>query len=189
MIGDSTLARWPPNRMDARWNAVNCGHGGETTAQLVRRMGDFAFLRPGDTVLIAAGLNDLVAAGFSDPAGADKAVAEASRRLIALGRAASARGARVVLATVVPPSSPDFLRLLVWKEAIRDFSARVNADLRSAEREKRFGLVDFAAALESGDRRTPDAFRQDTLHLNAAGYQRLTKALNETLQAMPSAHP
>jgi lysophospholipase L1-like esterase len=182
MIGDSTLARWPPDLIASHWNAVNCGHGGETTAQLARRIGDFGFLRPGDTVLIVAGVNDLVAAGFIDPAGAEKAVSEVSQRLAAMAQAAKAKGARVVLGTLVPPSSPNLLRLPVWKETVRDFAERVNADIRVAGREQKIGLVDFAAALESHDRRTPDAFRTDTLHLNATGYQRLAKALNEVLE-------
>jgi lysophospholipase L1-like esterase len=43
------------------------------------------------------------------------------------------------------------------------------------------GVVDFSAALGAGDRRTPERFRADTLHLNPLGYDRLASALYRAL--------
>jgi len=181
LIGDSTMSRWPPGLIDANWDVVNCGMGGETTAHLLRRIDNFDFVRSKDVVLIAAGLNDLVAATFIGPAGADKAIEQTSRHLSELAQAAGARGGLVLLATVVPPSRPSLIRLPVWKESLRDFVARVNEKTRTAGGDRKIAIVDFAAALETNDRRTPDAFRRDTLHLNASGYSRLAETLNKAL--------
>jgi lysophospholipase L1-like esterase len=46
-----------------------------------------------------------------------------------------------------------------------------------------FRPIIFAAALDSGDRRTPELFREDTLHLNSAGYVRRTAAVRRALPA------
>jgi lysophospholipase L1-like esterase len=181
LIGDSGMSRWPPGLIDANWDVVNCGMGGETTAYLVRRIDNFDFVRSKDVVLIAAGVNDLVAASFVDPASADKAIEQTSQHLSELAQAAGARGRLVLLATLVPPSRPSLIRLPVWKESLRDFVARVNEKTRTTGRNGKIAIVDFAAALETNDRRTPDAFRHDTLHLNASGYARLAETLNKAL--------
>jgi lysophospholipase L1-like esterase len=180
LIGDSAMSRWPPGLIDAKWDIVNCGMGGETTGHLVRRIDNFDFVRSKDVVLIAAGVNDLVAASFIDPAGADKAIEQTLRHLSELAQAAGASARLVLLATLVPPSRPSLIRLPVWRESLRDFVARVNEKTRTAGR-KNIVIVDFAAALETNDRRTPDAFRHDTLHLNASGYARLAETLNKAL--------
>ncbi len=181
LIGDLTMSRWPPGLIDANWDVVNCGMGGETTAHLLRRIDNFDFVRSHDVVLIAAGLNDLVAATFIDSAGAEKAIERTSQHLSELAQAAGARGRLVLLATLVPPSRPSLVRLPVWKESLRDFVARVNEKTRTIGGDGKIAIVDFAAALDTKDRRTPDAFRHDTLHLNASGYSRLAETLNKAL--------
>jgi lysophospholipase L1-like esterase len=181
LIGDSGMSRWPPGLIDADWDVVNCGMGGETTAHLVRRIDNFDFVRPNDVVLIAAGVNDLVAASFLDPAAADKAIEQTSQHLSELAQAAGVRARLVLLATLVPPSRPSLIRLPVWKESLREFVALVNGKTRMTGGNGKIAIVDFAAALDSNDRRTPEAFRHDTLHLNASGYSRLAKTLNKAL--------
>ncbi|WP_294540711.1 SGNH/GDSL hydrolase family protein [uncultured Rhodoblastus sp.] len=181
LIGDSTLARWPAKSFGAGWEVINCGIGGETAAQLARRFENFDFVRPQDAVLIAAGLNDLVAAAFFDGAKAKEIREQTTRGLTGLAHAASLRSRHVLLATLVPPSRPDLMRWLVWKESVRDLVAEANGALRGAKLDGRIEIVDFAAALDSADRRTPDIFRADTLHLNEAGYARLAEAVRRAL--------
>jgi lysophospholipase L1-like esterase len=183
LIGDSTLARWPAKSFDASWEVINCGVGGETSAQLARRFENFDFVRPQDAVLIASGLNDLVAAAFFDDTRAEEIRRKTTEQLLDLATAAGVRTRSVLLATLVPPSRPSLLRRLVWKESLRDLVAEANSALRAAKAEGRIEIVDFAAALDSGDRRTPDIFREDTLHLNAAGYARLAAAVQRALPA------
>ena len=183
LIGDSSLARWPTEDLDAHWDVINCGVGGETAAQLARRFENFDFVRSQDVVLISSGGNDLGAAVFLDAAAAGQIVEKTTDGLIDLAKAASARSRLVLLATLIPPSRPSLARLAVWKESVRDFVFSANARLRKADRDGRIQIVDFAAALDSGDRRTPDVYRGDSVHLNAAGYARLTEAVNRLLPA------
>ena len=127
------------------------------------------------------GINDLVAAEFLDPAPRRAAVDKTLETLAGLARRGAERGARVLVATIAPPSRPELLRLPVWRKSVRDSVAGVNARLRRLGVEHGVVIVDFAAALDSGDRRTPDVYRADTLHLNAAGYQMLAQALRRAL--------
>jgi lysophospholipase L1-like esterase len=183
MIGDSSLSRWPPGALDQHWNFVNCGRGGETSVQLARRFPNFDFIGENDVVLISAGINDLTAATFLDAATAKTVVEQTSGRLIALAQNASARSRHVLLATIIPPSRPSLARLPVWRESIREFVAQANAKIRLAARNEKLEIVDFSAALGSDDRRTPNVFRDDTLHLNDLGYHRLAEVLSRALPA------
>lgn len=182
LIGDSSVARWPSEALPDRWRFVNRGVGGETTGQVAGRFDVDALALAPDAIVISAGLNDLVATEFLPPAERRSAIDKAFETLVDLSRRGAGRGARVFVATLVPPSRPDLLRLPVWREGVRDSVAELNGRARAFAARGGVSLVDFAAALGSDDRRTPDAFRADTLHLNAAGYRKLAEALERALR-------
>jgi len=60
----------------------------------------------------------------------------------------------------------------------------VNQRIRRYGSQPGVGVVDFSAALSVDDRRTPDKFRVDTLHLNPLGYDRLASALYLALDGL-----
>ena len=67
---------------------------------------------------------------------------------------------------------------------LRDLVVETNADLKRSKWPERVSLLDLSPVLLSGDqRKLPDAYRLDTLHLNEAGYQRMTEALASHLQS------
>ncbi len=181
LIGDSSFGRLPTGKVDDRWQFINRGVGGETTAQIAQRFDRDALALSPDVVVLWAGVNDLVAAEFLDPAARRATVDRTFETLVDLTRRGAGRGVRVILATIAPPSRPDLLRLPVWRESVRDAVADVNRRIREFSAKSGVGLADFAAALDSGDRRTPEAYRADTLHLNAAGYQRVEQELCRAL--------
>jgi len=103
--------------------------------------------------------------------------------LLGLTQAATASGAHVLLATVIPAARPELWRLPVWKESLRAAVAEVNDDLRRSTLPHKARLIDLSAALSGADDRLlPDEYRLDTLHLNQAGYDRLTVTLLDNLQ-------
>jgi hypothetical protein len=57
------------------------------------------------------------------------------------------------------------------------WSPQPMSDCGEPGRNGRVELVDFAAALDSDDRRTPTNYRIDALHVNAIGTERLAKAV------------
>ncbi len=181
LIGDSSFARWPKEALPEQWRFVNRGVGGETTGEVAGRFDVDALALAPEAIVISAGLNDLVAAEFLPPVERRATIDKTFETLVDLSRRSAGRGARVFIATLVPPSRPDLLRLPVWREGLRDAVAEMNGRLRAFAARRGVDLVDFAAALGSDDRRTPDAFRADTLHLNAAGYRKLAEALERAL--------
>jgi lysophospholipase L1-like esterase len=176
LIGDSSVARWPMEGLNDRWRLVNRGVGGETVRQVAQRFDADALDLSSDIVVVSAGLNDLVAADFLEPVARRAAIDRICETLEILSRRGAARGIRTLIATIPPPSLPDILRLPVWRGSVRDSVAEVNERLRKSSAQSGMELIDFSAALDAGDRRMPDAFRADTLHLNRSGYDRLSSA-------------
>jgi lysophospholipase L1-like esterase len=184
LIGDSGIARWPMERLSERWQFVNRGVGGETVGQVAQRFDADALSLDPDAIVLSAGGNDLIAADFLDPAARRAVIDRTCETLKELSRRAAGRGIPVLVATLAPPSSPDILRLPVWRESVRDSVAEVNQRLRGYGSQSGVGVVDFSAAVSAGDRRTSDKFRADTLHLNPLGYDRLASALYLALDGL-----
>jgi lysophospholipase L1-like esterase len=135
-------------------------------------------------VVIQSGANDLVAATFMDDVPGRAVVRETATTLLRLTEEGTASGAEVLLTTIIPPARPELLRLPVWKESLRRAVAEVNSELRRSALPNRARLIDLSVTLAGGDDRVlPDEFRLDAVHLNQAGYDRLTQQL---LAALPS---
>jgi lysophospholipase L1-like esterase len=183
-IGDSRIAHWPTATLDDRWQVVNRGIGGETAAQLRQRFAADALALEPDSLVIEAGINDLVAASFLDDASKRLIARKTTQTLLDLVSSAASSGAHSYIATIIPPARPDFWRLAVWKESLRDLVAEVNAELRRAKLPDCASLIDASLLLDgSEDRILPDRYRLDTLHINDAAYERLTSSLRSDLEA------
>jgi len=190
LIGDSRIAQWPTAAMAGQWEIINRGIGGETVAQLVQRFDTDAIALDPDVIVIEAGVNDLVAATFLDDAEKQQVARSVGESLRQLASKAAAAHRRVIIATVIPPAKPDFFRRPVWNEMLRDLVAGVNADLKGARWPDRVSLIDLLPVLQAEDqKKVPDEYRLDTLHLNEAGYRRLTEALASHLQLVLNANP
>jgi lysophospholipase L1-like esterase len=170
--------------MSDRIEVINRGVGGETSTQMARRFQrDAVALRP-DVIVIQSGGNDLVAATFMDDVAGRAVVRQTARTLLLLTEQGAASGAEVLLTTIIPAARPELLRLPVWKESLRSAVAEVNSELRRSTLPDRARLIDLSVALAGGDDRVlPDEFRLDAVHLNQAGYDRLT---HELLANLPS---
>lgn len=181
LIGDSIFARWPAGELSPRWQFINRGVGGETVRQVAQRFEADALNLLPDVIVVSAGGNDLIASGFLNPAARRKIVAETADILTELAGHARQRGVRILIATLAQPSKPELLRLPVWNELVCDFIAEVTKRLRQFSAQSGIGLVDFAAAFDSDGGRMPEAYRADTLHLNAAGYRKAAQTLERAL--------
>jgi hypothetical protein len=182
LIGDSTVSSWRLVGFDPRYEPVDCGMTGETTAQLVQRFDRFDFLHPDDVVVLTTGLYDAVGASFSAPERLPDLAEKAADRVFQLALLARGQGVRVLVTTVLPPFDPEVLRLPFWHESLRDFTEQANASLRAKFSKDGAGeLVDLARLLGGDDRRSPAIWRRNGLRLNARGYQALTDEINRRL--------
>lgn len=184
LIGDSRIARWPAPAFGDRFEVINRGIGGETLAQMARRFPTDAIALKPDVIVIQSGGNDLVAATFMEGAARQAIIRQTAGTLLRLTKEGAASGVRMLLTTIVPAARPEILRLPVWNESLRDAVAEVNGELRRSPLPDPAKLIDLSVVLARGDDRLlPDAFRLDALHLNGAGYDRLTETLLEVLPA------
>jgi lysophospholipase L1-like esterase len=188
LIGDSRIARWPTSALDDRVEVINRGIGGETLAQMAHRYERDAIALKPDVIFIQSGGNDLVAATFMDNGAGRAVVGQTAETLLRLTAEGAASGAQVLLTTIIPAARPELLRLPVWNESLRDDVAKVNSELRRSALPAKARLIDLSAALAGGDDRLlPDEFRLDAVHLNQAGYDRLTEFLLRNLPSRSSA--
>jgi lysophospholipase L1-like esterase len=187
LIGDSRIARWPTSAIGDQFEVINRGIGGETVAQMARRFDRDAIALKPDVVMIESGMNDLVAASFMDSDAARAVIRQTTQTLLRLTQETSASGAHVLLATIIPPARPELLRWPVWNNSVRAAVAEANGNLRRAVMPDGARLIDLSAPFTAGDDRfLPDEFRLDALHLNQAGYDRLTELLLQNLRGVSS---
>jgi lysophospholipase L1-like esterase len=189
LIGDSRIAQWPAELFSPQWEIVNRGIGGETTAQTIGRFQADALALDADVIVIETGVNDLFAASFMDEGPRQIIASAAIERIQALANAAAASGRRALIATILPPASPDILRRFVWNESLRDLVADANSELRKAKLPGRVKVIDLASVVVADDPKTLfPVYRKDVLHLNIAGYERLTFALQSEIQSSLDVH-
>ena len=187
LIGDSRIARWPTSALEDRVEVINRGIGGETLSQMAQRYERDAIALKPDVIVIQSGGNDLVAATFMDSIAGRAVVRQTAETLLRLTAEGAASGAQVLLTTIIPAARPELLRLPVWNDSLRDDVAEVNSELRRSALPAHTRLIDLSAPLAGGDDRLlPDGFRLDALHLNQAGYDRLTELLLQNLPGVSS---
>lgn len=187
LIGDSRIARWPASAFADRFEVVNRGVGGETSAQMAQRFRRDAIELKPDVIVIQSGGNDLVAATFMDDAARRAIIRQTAETLLRLAKEGAASGAEVLLTSIIPAARPEVLRLPVWNESLRDAVAEVNGALRRSHLPQHARLVDLSSELAGGDDRfLPDEFGLDAVHLNRAGYDRLTEAILRSLFPTPA---
>ena len=108
LIGDSSIARWPMERLSERWQFVNRGVGGETVGQVAQRFDADALSLDPDVIVLSAGGNDLIAADFLDPAARRAVIDRTHETLKDLSRRAAERAIPILIATLAPPSDQTF---------------------------------------------------------------------------------
>jgi len=183
VAGDSRVARWQPRPEIPGQDLHFTGIGGETTAELRRRLSrDLALYAP-ERLVLAAGVNDLVAASLN-PAQVEDVLAALTGNLEAIITEARAAGSEVILLTILRPARPDLLRrVFAWSPSLRPLVAEANARIRAlADPAGGVTVLDVDALIGgSPNAPLPAEFTADTLHLTSAAYLRLNDLLSHVL--------
>ena len=180
LIGDSRIHEWRFDGGDLGWETLNRGLVGETTAQLRFRFQSDALALHPDVLVIQSGINDLVAAAALGKAGATLAN-QTLATLQELATQASEMGIPVVLTTIIPPFRPSLLRRIVWSDEIYGRVQYVNQQLLHWTPPPGVRVIDIAP-LKSAEQRLNSSFARDCLHMNAIGYDALTRLLLPEIQ-------
>jgi lysophospholipase L1-like esterase len=172
-VGDSLTANWPNfSTAFPDMSVANRGIGGDVSRGVLFRLQEDVLALHPKAIVLLIGTNDLTA---HQPA----AQTLANLRDILAITIREAPEAPIVLCTVPPSANP--------KAPIREGELKtLNAGLRAlASNEPRIELVDlFAATVDANGHPDVRWFKDDRLHLNAAGYARWKEMLTPALQAV-----
>lgn len=161
-IGDSTTLFWrerdPAFFTDAR--RINRGVGAETTGKMLARFDkDVLSLKPA-VVHIMGGIVDIARNNGALPA-------DTKANLAAMAAAAQARGARVIIGSVLPC---DHFLLYPEQRPAKAVIA-LNTALRQEATRRGHVFADYHAALADAGGGLPTRYAKDGLHPNGAGYR------------------
>lgn len=166
-IGDSITAAWQlPGEF------INAGIPGNYTPDMLARI-DAVLSKHPRVVVILAGTNDMRYRPDAD-----------TRNVARMAELAAHDGACVILGTIPPIN--DWLEDTVYTTA--EGSARVarwNQDLTLVARAYGYRLADYHAVLVTADGSFDQSLFWDTVHPNAAGYQKMWPVVEKQIAGCP----
>jgi lysophospholipase L1-like esterase len=171
LIGDSRIRAMHLRSLEQKWEVLNRGVNGETSAQLLLRFEQDALELKPDVIVIQSGINDLVA-GIGSKTMAPVLTAQTVENLKRIAVLSASAGSKVVVLTVIPPARPDLARRLVWNEKIRDELISVNKQLIDWKPPDGIRIFDLSEVFGSKTI-LPAEYTLNTLHLNQPGYTQL----------------
>lgn len=159
-----------------RYHVENRGIPGQTTAEVLARVGrDMAILRPNQVVVIA-GINDLKAGSSG---GGPSQAASALEEIVAIGEAMK------IPVTVIEtwgPSEGTYLRGMALPANLPEAIATLNSRLSKINSSKSARTAPADVILNDNDLVRAE-FARDSLHLNERGLDILRKLIHESLDA------
>ena len=194
IIGASYAKDWGQPSLPG-YVVSNKGIGGQESSDLRARFQSDVLASQPHTVLIWGHYNDIVRAPVDRLVETKKQIRQNYVSMVELARDA---GIDVVLATEITMAIGD-----TWKDQImaliggllgkEDYRTRINRDvkeinqwLRTFAKEHQIVLLDFEAALDSGNgARDPIYAQSDGSHVSPAGYAALTAYSTRIMQAVP----
>lgn len=171
-LGSSSIRLWDIAGSFGRLATINRGFGGATTAHVLHYYKRLLPGAPPRAIVVYVGENDLAAGAEPE---------SVARDVLTLLSRLRKDYARAPIAFLSLKPSP-----IRWP--LRDKMAAVNAKVAAGAARRRVRYLDVGQVLLASDG-LPDAslFRPDGLHMNAAGYQRWTRIIDDWLAAQPSA--
>jgi len=182
LLGDSRLADWKFDRIQ-QGRIVNDGIRGGTTAEVLANTSEALKKYHPDVVVIESGINDLLLLGLRTDL-KQQVVQTVLSNLDAIVSESHAAGAKVLLLTIWPPTTPSLMRRLVWSPTVTAALESLNDSLvKMNNPEKGISVVNIL-----NDSSLKVKYR-DTLHLEPETYRDLTPRLESLIQSLTSNSP
>lgn len=181
LFGDSRMERWKNPPSLSRYEIINRGVGGDTTAQAMLRLEQDVIALAPDVVVIQIGINDLKAIGVM-PEKRDWIIERAKSNIKLMTTLLERNDIQVLLMTVLPSAEPGMIQRLVWFPEIGRAASAINHFIRSLE-SKHVSIMDCSPVFDVDDRMR-SVFVLDTTHINEKGYDALGKLLETSFVTM-----
>jgi len=185
LFGDSRTEMWHGFPFPDGYELINRGIGGDTTSQALLRLSrDVLKLAP-NIVVIQVGINDLKAIGIL-PEKELQIIERTKEHLKLMLDQLKRSNIHVLLLTVWPAGKPDLMRRVIWSDEINKAVAETNRFIRRLAGEG-VTVID-CDPLFSHEGIMRQQYAEDTLHLNASGYEAINRLLQTPLAAFASAN-
>jgi lysophospholipase L1-like esterase len=180
-VGDSRAASWPPPANLEGFEFINRGIGAQTSAQTLHRFkAQVKPLQP-HIVILQVGINDLKTIPLF-PERKEAILANCQGNIQQIVSQATSSGTIVILTTIFPTGRVPWERKLFWSPNVAEAVDEVNIFIRSLEAQNVIIFDAYSLLADNGVAR--DDYFQDTLHLNAAGYEALNVELGHILASL-----
>ncbi len=178
-FGDSRAEAWTPPDLSG-WEFVNRGIGGQTTAQVLGRFAAHVVPLKPQVIVLQVGINDLRTIPMF-PETRDSIIANCLANIQSIIKQSTDLGADVILTTIFPVIEASFeRRIFYWSDDIARAATQANQSLHKLVSEH-VHILDADLILMNTDGLARPEYMEDTLHLNAAGYEALNQRLVELL--------
>ncbi len=180
-FGDSRAANWPPPAKFEGFEFINRGIGTQTSAQTLHRFEAHVKPLQPQIVILQVGINDLKTIPLF-PERKNAILANCQANIQQIVSQATSSGATVILTTIIPTGKVPWERKLFWSPDVAQAVDEVNSFIRSLEAQNVIIFDAYSLLADNGVAR--DEYFQDTLHLNAVGYEALNVELGHILVSL-----
>jgi lysophospholipase L1-like esterase len=180
MLGDSRMARWNTEQLNADFNIVNLGIEGQTSSQVYCRFRNYLETDTPVMIILEVGINDLKIIGI-DKKIAGSTVENYYRNIQSMINLCRDRDIKMILISIFPEGKIDLLRRFVWNRHIEDAVSEANKWLKSYCDHELIFFFDAFSLLSEDGKSVINEYRSDFLHINGKGYEMLNRELVRTI--------
>lgn len=163
MVGDSLSLWYPSDRLPPGTLWLNQAISGETTREILRRLGDFDQVRP-QVIYVMAGVNDL------KQGASDNDILWNLRRIVWRLQQRHPQS-QIIVQSILPTRSPQISSERIW---------RLNRQLAAIAREDGAEFLDLYSYLADAAGSLRPDLTTDGIHLNRNGYAAWQEVLTQT---------
>lgn len=185
LIGDSRIQAWGRPKLSDKGMVFNEGIGGETTSELLCRLGHILSKHKPQYFILQTGINDLVAVSMLKEPQREQAEHQVFNNIQRIIEQLSQSGAKVLYLDIVPPIKPDVIRSIVWGANIDGSVQKLNNLVRSSNISSKYDTGHFEMTevfLNTETHSWRDEYALDTLHWTSDAYTHLTRAISKQIQ-------
>lgn len=172
-LGDSRARDWAEYYASYQgFSVLNLGVDGQTTAQVLYRMGHQLPNLEAEVVVIQVGINDLKVIGFNREIFRD-VVDDCKKNISQLVALIERDNRQVVISTIFPRGELNFIRRFIWSKYVDLAILEVNNYIRR-EFSGRVTIIDAYSILSPSGFELSSEYSSDFLHLNRIGYEAIS---------------
>lgn len=180
MIGDSRVRRWPVELLKCNNTFANLGVEGQTSSQVLYRLMSYLETDTPSLIILEAGINDLKIIGI-DANLYESITQQYLKNIEQMIHLCRVRNIRMILIDIFPVGKIELPRRLIWNNAVNKAIDAVNLTLKSYCDDDLVFYFNADAILSDNGTTVRPEYQDDFLHINAMGYEALSKNLQELI--------